>query len=145
MKRTKAPSKSKKQARGPASPKPAAKIPRWQRAPQELTELFAKLQDGLPPEAEKRKMFGYPCSFVNGQMFAGLHQTNMVLRLGEKERAEFLSIAGARVFEPLPGRVMKEYVVVPSALLADDRALFKWTLRAFTFARSLPPKVRKGS
>lgn len=88
-------------------------------------------------------MFGYPCSFVNGQMFAGLHQANMVLRLGEDERLEFLKQAGAKVFEPMPGRVMKEYVVVPPSLKSEEELLFKWTLKAFSYAKSLGPKVKK--
>ncbi len=122
-----------------------AEPPKWQKSPPQLVELFARLQAGLPPDAERRKMFGYPCSFVNGQMFAGLHQTNMVLRLGEAERAEFLKQAGAKVFEPMPGRIMKEYVVVPASLKSEEEMLFKWTLRAFSYAKSLGPKERKTS
>ncbi|HYK87126.1 MAG TPA: TfoX/Sxy family protein [Acidobacteriota bacterium] len=119
--------------------------PKWQKSPAQLVELFARLQAGLPPEAEKRKMFGYPCSFVNGQMFAGLHQTNMVLRLGEEDRAEFLRQAGAEIFEPMPGRIMKEYVVVPASLKREEEVLLKWTVRAFSYAKSLGPKVKKKS
>jgi TfoX/Sxy family transcriptional regulator of competence genes len=122
-----------------------AAMPKWQKSPPELVDLFTSVQAGLPPDAERRKMFGYPCSFVNGQMFAGLHQTNMVLRLGEGDRAEFLKQAGAKVFEPMPGRTMKEYVVVPPSLKGKEEELFKWTLKAFSFAKSLPPKVKKKS
>ena len=118
--------------------------PKWQKSPQPLVDLFSRLQDGLPPEAEKRKMFGYPSSFVNGQMFAGLHQANMVLRLDEEQRAEFLLQPGAKIFEPMPGRVMREYVVVPESLKAQEEALFKWTVKSFTYARSLEPKAKKG-
>lgn len=122
-----------------------AQPPKWQKSPPQLVELFARLQVGLPPDAERRKMFGYPCSFVNGQMFAGLHQTNMVLRLGEADRAEFLKQTGAKVFEPMPGRTMKEYVVVPPSLKSEEEMLFKWTLRAFSYAKSLGPKAKKKS
>ncbi len=117
--------------------------PTWRQSPQDLVDLFARMQSGLPPEAEKRKMFGYPCSFVQGQMFAGLHQENMVLRLSEKDRREFMSLDGAGIFEPMPGRKMKEYVVVPSSLRADEKNLFKWTVKAFSYALSLGPKAKK--
>jgi hypothetical protein len=76
-------------------------------------------------------------------MFAGLHQTNMVLRLGQEERLEFLKLPGAKIFEPMPGRTMKEYVVVPNSLKGEEEILFKWTLKAFSYAKSLGPKERK--
>jgi hypothetical protein len=28
--------------------------------------------------AQRRQMFGYPAAFVNGHLFAGLHQSNLV-------------------------------------------------------------------
>ncbi len=34
---------------------------------------------------ERRKMFGYPAVFVNGNMFAGLVRNMMILRLGEED------------------------------------------------------------
>ncbi len=73
----------------------------------------------------------------------GLHQENMVLRLSEDDRREFLSIAGAAQFEPMPGRVMKEYVVVPKSLLSQPSELRGWMARSLGFVRSLGPKPRK--
>lgn len=114
----------------------------WKKAPPELVEL---LEEILPkdPRAERRKMFGYPCSFVNGNLWIGLHEHNLLLRLDEKSRAELLELPDARVFEPLPGRVMREYVVVPEALLEEPRELRGWVKRAFTYALSLERKVPK--
>ena len=126
-----------------AKPSKQAEKPKWQKSPEPLVELFARVQAGLPPDTERRKMFGYPCSFVNGQMFAGLHQTNMVLRLSEGDRAEFLKQDSAKIFEPLPGRIMKEYVVVPPRLKDDEATLLKWSVKAFSYAKSLGPKVKK--
>ena len=55
------------------------------KSPQKLIDVFYKL---LParPDVERRNMFGYPCAFANGQLFVGLHQDNMVLKLADKER-----------------------------------------------------------
>lgn len=127
---------------GSKAPPPAAKK-QWRASPPELVQLFDRIRDGLPPPAERRKMFGYPCSFVNGQMFAGLHQENMVLRLSEADRRQFLRLEGAGLFEPMPGRVMKEYVVVPASLLHHSTELMKWIEKSFAFALSLGPKPMK--
>lgn len=110
-------------------------------------KLIATFHAALPSEelAERRKMFGYPCAFVEGQMFTGLHEERMIVRLAEKERAELLRVPGARIFDPMPGRVMKQYVVVPPQVLADAALLRRWVAKAFEYAASLPAKARKPS
>jgi TfoX/Sxy family transcriptional regulator of competence genes len=80
---------------------------------------------------------------VNGNMFTGLHQENMMLRLSEKDRAELLAVKGAAPFEPMPGRAMKEYVVVPQTMLKKPAELKQWLARSFAYASSLPPKAKK--
>ena len=52
---------------------------------------------------------GWPCCFVNGNLFAGLHKQSMIFRLSEKDLATFLKQEGAAEFEPMPGRKMKGY------------------------------------
>lgn len=94
---------------------------KWQHAPQELITIFLEAVKYLP-EAETCKMFGYPCAFVNGQMFTGPHQDPMILRLSEADRAIFRALDGAHPFEPMPGRPMREYSVVPVV----DKNLYKW-------------------
>lgn len=129
-------------AQKPGKPEtqPGKQPSKWRPSPPELVELFDRLGSALPPQAERRKMFGYPCAFTNDQLFFGLHQETMLVRLSESDRAEFLAIEGARIFEPMPGRRMKEYVVIPPPMLTDEEALRAWTMRAFTYARSLGPK-----
>lgn len=114
---------------------------RWTKSPAALVEAFAA---ALPddPRVERRQMFGYPAAFANGQLFAGLHQNDLMLRLGETERATLLALPGARPFAPMPGRVMREYAVVPAALHADRRALRGWMKKALAYACGLPPKLR---
>jgi len=114
----------------------------WRPSPPDLVRRFDTLLVSLPG-AERRKMFGYPCAFANGQMFSGLHQETMILRLPDGERQEFLRLDGASPFEPLPGRPMREYVVVPDAMLDEPDTLRAWLERSFRYAHSLPPKAPK--
>ncbi len=114
----------------------------WRKAPVHLMELF----DGsLPDDArvERRKMFGYPAGFVNGNMFAGVHQENIVLRLDEAERVAAQREHAARTFEPMPGRPMRDWIVAPARFEADAALLREWVGRAFAFAASLAPKGKK--
>ena len=116
-------------------------MPGWSKSPAELQESFSAALDAFP-DAERRKMFGYPAAFANGNMWTGLHQLNWVVRLPEEARAELFRIDGAGPFEPMPGRPMTGFAVLPGSVLADPKALHNWLKRAFAHARSMPPKVR---
>ncbi len=116
---------------------------KWRKPSEELTRTFAEVTPG--PPATPRKMFGFPAAFINGNMFMGLHQEDMVLRLPDDARTELLRTNGARIFEPMPGRPMREYVVVPPALLKDRTKLSAWARRALDYSSSLPPKVKKAA
>jgi TfoX/Sxy family transcriptional regulator of competence genes len=85
-------------------------------------------------------MFGYPAGFVNGNMFMGLFQDDMILRLPESQRQEFLKVDGAKIFEPMPGRPMREYVAVPPRVMANQKELASWVSRALEYGASLKPK-----
>jgi TfoX/Sxy family transcriptional regulator of competence genes len=111
---------------------------KWRQSPQSLIDTFNAV---FPrPPAEGRKMFGFPAGFVNGNMFMGLHEHNMLLRLPEQFRNELLEMPGAKPFEPMPGRPMREYVVVPPQLLEDRTALATWIARSLDYAAALAPK-----
>ena len=113
-------------------------------APGEAVAAFGTATFGLPG-AEPRKMFGYSCVFARGNMFAGLHEVGMVLRLPDEQRAEFLRLKGAEQFEPMPGRVMREYVIVPKVLLNAPDQLRVWVEKSLAYILSLPAKPKKGS
>ena len=95
------------------------------------------------PGAESRKMFGYPASFIDSHNFAGLYDDYMVLRLSPDDLATFLKVEGARRFEPMPGRSMGGYAVVPPAILASVTELTAWTGKAYEYAKAMPPKQPK--
>ena len=92
---------------------PKAAMPSFSKSPPELVERFATVMDRYP-DAERKKMFGYPAAFVGGNMATGLFAEHWVVRLPDGEIAE-AKAAGAGSFEPMPGKPMKAFVVVPAA------------------------------
>ena len=110
--------------------------------PSEMITLFERVIKSVP-EAQVRKMFGYPTAFLNGNMFAGLHGDSMILRLSPKDLKVFFEMPNTHAFEPMPGRPMKEYAVVPPALLGSEPELVKWLGRSFDYVNSMPAKQPK--
>jgi hypothetical protein len=117
-------------------------MPDFSKSPPELLERFEAITREIPG-AERRQMFGYPALFVGGYHVTGLHQATWVVRLADADRTELLSIPGARPFEPMPGRAMGGYAVLPPQITADDDAVRRWVDRAAEYGRSLPPKAPK--
>ena len=99
----------------PAKAKPND-MPKFTPAPEAVVNIFHTAIEGLP-EVELRKMFGYPCAFVRGQMLTGVFQDRIMLRLSDEDRAKFLKLPGATPFAPMPGRVMREYVELPPDIM----------------------------
>jgi TfoX/Sxy family transcriptional regulator of competence genes len=114
---------------------------KWRKSPEALVQKFETI---VPPDprVERRKLFGYPAAFVGGNLFMGLHQESLVLRLSDHDRGDFLKLRGASVFEPMPGRPMREYVTVPPPMLRQDAALAGWIRRSLEYATSIPAKGR---
>jgi hypothetical protein len=105
-------------------------------------ELVARFDTAAArfPEAERRKMFGYPALFVGGNLVTGLFAESWMIRLGDDDRAALLALPGAGPFEPMPGKPMKGYGTLPADVVADDAALDDWVGRAIAFGRTLPAK-----
>ena len=114
----------------------------WKKAPDWLEQAFAELPLA-DPMIEKRKMFGYPCAFANDNMFIGLHEDRLVLRLPEDERERFLEDYETEIFSPFPGRKMREYVVVPADLLDRREEFDPWVEISMTYAASVEKKKKK--
>jgi TfoX/Sxy family transcriptional regulator of competence genes len=125
----------------PAKAKPSS-MPKFTPAPAAVVNLFHSTIEGLP-EVELRKMFGYPCAFFHGQMLAGVFQDRIMLRLSDEDRPKFLKLPGAKPFEPMPGRVMREYVELPPDIMNSPAALKRWVTRGLTYVATLPPKTKK--
>ena len=119
-------------------------MPGFDKSPPELVARFDEVA-GWFPEAQRRLTFGYPCLYVGGNMVSGLYQSDWHVRLGGTDLAEALALEGARPFEPMPGRPMTGYTLLPRAVIDDDRAIREWVARSIEFGSSLPPKVPKAT
>ena len=114
----------------------------WAKSSRGLVDLFTQ---SLPRDGSVavRKMFGFPAAFVHGNMFAGLFEEQMFVRLAPRRRETLDAEFGAVAFEPMPGRPMKAYTLVPEDLMADDEPLAALLADAFAHAAGLPAKEKK--
>lgn len=94
------------------------------------------------PAVKVRPMFGNLAAFVNGNMFMGLFGPEIFLRLPEEDR-EAVAKEGGWAFAPMPGRPMREYVVLPSAWRDHPATVRQWVARSLGHAEELPPKEAK--
>lgn len=107
-----------------------------------LVEQYSELVSTFDNLVHK-KMFGCPCSFINGNMFAGVVEDYIFLRTGQRMRDEILGKYPGSTFAPR-GRIMKEYITIPAAILGDRPTLLELINRAYLETSALPPKIKKG-
>jgi TfoX/Sxy family transcriptional regulator of competence genes len=114
----------------------------WKKVSEELTSV---LENALAPfDCERRKMFGCPAFFIHDNMFAGVFADSIFIRLSEKDREELQkTFDEAAPFEPIPGRIMKEYMTLPEPVITNSEVLHDWLECSWQYARSLPPKEKK--
>jgi TfoX/Sxy family transcriptional regulator of competence genes len=105
----------------------------WNPVPAALAEAFLA---ALPAEqaVQRRQMFGCPCAFVNGQMFAGLHSDRLIVRVPAEATARPCVIMG---------RTMREYALFETALELPPAQMAAWIRRGYDYALTLPPKAKK--
>jgi TfoX/Sxy family transcriptional regulator of competence genes len=105
-------------------------------------ELIGRFERWLPKDEQvrRRKMFGCPCAFVNGNMFVGVYQQNLVVRLPETRRNQLIAAKRAKPFTVM-GRTMHEYVLLDRPLDRDEADLAALIAEAFAYAGALAPKI----
>ena len=112
----------------------------WQKANPKLIEQLEKVAVDYP--CDRRFMFGSPTFFVNGNMFAGVHQDDRhpppFRRAGRK--ALFSEYPEAAPFTPMPGRPMKEYAAIPESLVKNTKVFDKLVKSSYEYASSIPFK-----
>ena len=71
-------------------------------------------------EREKRVMFGYPAYFINRHMFFGIFESAVFARLSPGQ-IEALEAHGKPLgyLEPMKGRPMKDYRLIPPSICSD--------------------------
>jgi TfoX/Sxy family transcriptional regulator of competence genes len=117
-------------------------MPGFAKSPPELLERFDAVATDYP-DVVRRLTFGYPCLYVGGNMVSGLFESSWHVKLGPEERRELEAIPGAAQFEPMPGRPMTGFTLMPSSIIDDDEAIRHWVQRAIEYGATLPPKVPK--
>jgi len=95
------------------------------------------------PGITTRPMFGNISAFVNGNMFAGLFGNDLFVRVSEESRKELLEKKGASLLEPMKGKPMKEYVIIPKAWRNQPEMVQLWVTRSLDWTSRLPPKKTK--
>ncbi|HSW37645.1 MAG TPA: hypothetical protein VLG37_04740 [Candidatus Saccharimonadales bacterium] len=74
-------------------------------------DKFREIAKQLEPlGVVESKMFGMPTWKLNGKSLGGPWEDDMVFKLGEKDLAEALKLPGAKLFDPMGGRPMKQWV-----------------------------------
>ena len=92
-------------------------------------------KDGL----SERKMFGGLCLMLHGNMFAGVINDELMLRVGPDRFDAALSKPGARPMD-FTGRPMSGFIYVQPSAFKTEAGLTGWLNEALGFVETLPPK-----
>jgi TfoX/Sxy family transcriptional regulator of competence genes len=103
--------------------------------------LTARIRAALGPlpELTEKKMFGGVGFMLNGNMTCGVHQEDLIVRVGPAGYQQALTRPHTRPFD-MTGRAMTGWVVVEPAGCASEQELHAWLELGLAFARSLPGK-----
>ena len=114
------------------------KVPR---ADEDSKQFFKTL---LPDDSRitTRPMFGNISAFVNGNMFAGVFGEDLFVRLPDHAKEELLAEKGASLLEPMKGRPMKDYVIIPATWRDEPQTMRSWISKSLTWSAKLPAKKK---
>jgi TfoX/Sxy family transcriptional regulator of competence genes len=108
----------------------------------ESVDLF----QSLVPKNDRvtvRQMFGNISAFVNGNMFFGVFGNDLFVRLSSEDQLELLKNKGSSMLEPMKGKPMKDYVVLPRTWRARPEILRSWISKSLEWSSKLPAKKAK--
>lgn len=87
----------------------------------------------------EKKMFGGLAFLVNGNMFCGIVDRELMVRVGPDAYEDALAQPSARVMD-FTGKPLRGYVYVGAAGIREDDDLGRWVSRGHAFGRTLPKK-----
>jgi len=87
----------------------------------------------------EKKMFGGVGYLLNGNMACGVHEDNLIVRVGVERYKEILDLPHTKLFD-LTGKAMTGWVEVLPAGTRTDQELIHWINLGIEFAETLPPK-----
>ncbi|MFM2129552.1 MAG: hypothetical protein RL477_1098 [Pseudomonadota bacterium] len=111
---------------------------------------LAFFRDLVPaePGVTIKPMFGHQAAFADGTMFLGIFGDRVLVRLAVADRVLLMAEEGAAPFDPMGGRPMKEYVLLPADWIDQPSLAEPWVRRGLAYARTLPkkpPKMKRAS
>ena len=110
------------------------------RPSEQVKSAFQKLVPKAPA-VTTRPMFGNLAAFVNGNMFCGLFGEDLFVRVSDDDQAKIRK-QGGKAFEPMPGRAMTGYVLLPAGWQKKTGPTQAWIEAALTWSRALPAKAK---
>ena len=114
----------------------------WKKPSEELSRFLEERMAQF--DVNKKKMFGCPVYFTNDNMVSGVFENDIFIRLSEQDRKKIISENDEVMpFEPLKGRVMKEYVVLPGSIYNDPEKFHGLLRSSYDYASSLPAKQKE--
>ena len=126
-------SPAKKPAKKPMGKKAPPKAPKMPTAGPKTVERFESLAETFEARGARRsKMFGMPVLKAGDKVFAGTFGDAMTFKLGPEDLEKARTQSGVESFEPMKGRPMKEWVLVP---LAHARRWQNLAERAFDYVK----------
>jgi TfoX/Sxy family transcriptional regulator of competence genes len=90
----------------------------------------------------ERKMFGGLCCLLQGNMFCGVVDDRLMVRVGAEDYEAALAMPHVREMD-FTGRPLRGMVYVAPAGIRTERDLALWLERGMANARSLPAKPAK--
>ena len=112
----------------------------WPKPSMELNELLDKHVSRF--DADKRQTFGFPCYFVNGNMFVGTFSNVLFARFSVQDRESLDKGRLGSDFEPVKGHKMTDYRVLSKEVLEVPNVLDAWLDRSYAYVTSLKPKKK---
>ena len=88
---------------------------------------------------ENKKMFGGVCHLIDGKMFCGVNNDNLILRLGAENAETALGLAHVEPFD-ITGKPMKGWVMIGKDGTGSDDDLKEWLGKAREFVNTLSSK-----
>jgi len=95
-------------------------------------------------DCQMKKMFGHLTYFIRNNMFIGVHEDAIFLRLSLADKEKVLAkYSIIKPFEPMPGRIMKEYVVIPEHIYNNKKIFLELLRKSIDYVSSLSSKGKR--
>ena len=104
-------------------------------------QLAQRVRDHLGAHSAltEKKMFGGLAFLIGGNMAVGVHNDELMVRVGKEDHDDAVALPGARVFD-LSSKPMRGWIVVSPIGFETEAELDGWIDRGRRQAESLPPK-----